>query len=372
MIRLQVHRNRVLEDILRQIGNNWSLFRKPMSVTFINDQGPEAGIDVGGLTKELLTMAMSLICDPQRGVFASTSENSSLFPSPLSEVSDECQILLELAGAIVGKAMYEGFLLNFPLSPFFIAKLQGRVPNIDDLQQLDPQIYHSLQSIKQLDADTVKGLCLFFTVEMELLGELVEEELVPGGRDVPVTGENKIRYIHLLSDWHLRKRMVASSGAFAKGLQGVIALQWLQIFSPTEINRLLGGGPMGLIDVIDMKRHTVYKGGYTSRSRSVKLFWSVMEKLDDTAIRSVLRFMTGTEAAPLGGFEHLNPPLAIQMVDSDVGFFKSYLKGSSRRDRLPTASTCFNTLRLPPYQRETILREKLLYAVNSNSGFELS
>ena len=46
-----------------------------------------------------------------------------------------------------------------------------------------------------------------------------------------------------------------------------------------------------------------------------------------------------------------------------------------RRDpvhRLPTASTCFNLLKLPNYQKKATLREKLRYAIKCNTGFELS
>lgn len=41
--------------------------------------------------------------------------------------------------------------------------------------------------------------------------------------------------------------------------------------------------------------------------------------------------------------------------------------------RLPSASTCFNMLKLPNYRRAGTLRDKLLYAIRNNtSGFELS
>ncbi len=40
--------------------------------------------------------------------------------------------------------------------------------------------------------------------------------------------------------------------------------------------------------------------------------------------------------------------------------------------RLPTSSTCFNLLKLPNYSKKEILREKLRYAIQSHSGFELS
>jgi len=43
-----------------------------------------------------------------------------------------------------------------------------------------------------------------------------------------------------------------------------------------------------------------------------------------------------------------------------------------RKDRLPTASTCMNFLKLPEYNSKEIMKERLLYAIQSSSGFELS
>ncbi len=41
-------------------------------------------------------------------------------------------------------------------------------------------------------------------------------------------------------------------------------------------------------------------------------------------------------------------------------------------ERLPTAATCMNLLKLPPYRTPQQIRDKLLYAVQSGAGFELS
>ena len=46
--------------------------------------------------------------------------------------------------------------------------------------------------------------------------------------------------------------------------------------------------------------------------------------------------------------------------------------GGKDVERLPSASTCYNMLKLPNYRRANTLRKKLLYAVFSNAGFELS
>lgn len=46
--------------------------------------------------------------------------------------------------------------------------------------------------------------------------------------------------------------------------------------------------------------------------------------------------------------------------------------GGTDTSRLPTSSTCFNLLKLPNYSKKSSLKEKLRYAIRSNSGFELS
>ena len=61
----------------------------------------------------------------------------------------------------------------------------------------------------------------------------------------------------------------------------------------------------------------------------------------------------------LSGFKELNPNFAIRDATGD-------------ENRLPTASTCVNLLKLPRYKNPKVLREKLLQAINSNAGFDLS
>ncbi|MBN3308090.1 UBE3C ligase, partial [Amia calva] len=46
--------------------------------------------------------------------------------------------------------------------------------------------------------------------------------------------------------------------------------------------------------------------------------------------------------------------------------------GGNDLERLPTASTCMNLLKLPEFCDESLMRNKLLYAIESSAGFELS
>lgn len=61
--------------------------------------------------------------------------------------------------------------------------------------------------------------------------------------------------------------------------------------------------------------HTQYGNGYTESSRAVRLFWEVVEGFTPAQRSQLLRFVTSCSRAPLGGFQHLNPPFTIHRVD---------------------------------------------------------
>lgn len=62
------------------------------------------------------------------------------------------------------------------------------------------------------------------------------------------------------------------------------------------------------------------------------------------------------------GFQYLQPLFTIHMAKPE----------GNPDDYLPTSNTCINFLKLPPYTSESKMKEKLLYAINSKAGFQLS
>lgn len=67
---------------------------------------------------------------------------------------------------------------------------------------------------------------------------------------------------------------------------------------------------------------------------------------------------------PLLGFKYMQPPIAINM--------RGHVGTVSDESALPTASTCFNLLKLPPYQDEQTMLQKLLLAIEGAHTFDLS
>ena len=77
--------------------------------------------------------------------------------------------------------------------------------------------------------------------------------------------------------------------------------------------------------------------------------------------RRFLGFVTSCSRPPLLGFATLRPAFGITRVPI-----------TSDAEKLPSAGTCFNLLKLPRYSSEAVLREKLLLSIRSGAGFELS
>ncbi|CAG0924426.1 unnamed protein product [Notodromas monacha] len=157
------------------------------------------------------------------------------------------------------------------------------------------------------------------------------------------------------------------------------------------------------LDLRDLRKHTHYYGGFHDKHRVIAWLWAVLERdFSESERRLFLKFVTSCSCPPLLGFSQLDPPFSIRCVevgeDEDTGdtigsvlrgFFTIPRRGSNRVGgesrnavssagsasaavRLPTSSTCFNLLKLPNYHKKATLRDKLRYAIHSNTGFELS
>lgn len=191
----------------------------------------------------------------------------------------------------------------------------------------------------------------------------ITRDLKSQGSDIPVTNQNRLVYISYIARYRLQVQPALQTNAFLQGLGQIIQPSWLSMFNQTELQTLVSGD-RGDIDVADLRRNTLYGGVYTigddnEEHPTIKLFWEVMEKMTNEQRQNVLRFVTSTPRAPLLGFSHLNPRFSIRDSSED-------------QERLPSTSTCVNLLKLPRYSNADVLREKLLYAVNSGAGFDLS
>lgn len=69
-------------------------------------------------------------------------------------------------GRILGKALYEGILVDVAFASFFLAKWLGKQSYLDDLASLDPELYNGLIFLKHYDQN-FEDLSLNFTISVE-------------------------------------------------------------------------------------------------------------------------------------------------------------------------------------------------------------
>ena len=389
----EIKRGQLFSDAMKAFYELGDGLKEPIQITFVDKFGTqEAGIDGGGVTKEFLTSVTNEAFGDDRELFV-TNKNNAYFPNPcamdqLKEsmrergIHEDSQLwrenvtsLLrryEFLGRIIGKCMYEGILIDIVFAGFFLLKWTSDADtvsrtNINDLHELDEELYQGMLRLKNFDGD-VQDLSLDFTIDDQVSQpgrplKTLTRNLLPNGEDVLVDNRNRPRYISYVA----RHRLVTQPGpqtrAFLKGLTTIIDPAWLRMFNQSELQWLVGGDNSE-IDVEDLRAHTDYSGPYAigddgEEHPTVKLFWQVMHELEDSQRRDVLKYVTSTPRAPLLGFSQLQPKFTIRF-------------GGPDQERLPSASTCVNLLKLPAYENAALLKSKLLYAVQAGAGFDLS
>jgi ubiquitin-protein ligase E3 C len=395
----KIRRDSVFEDAYEQFYDLGEGLKEPIQITFVDQfDTVEAGIDGGGVTKEFLTSVTNEAFRAEDGpnLFVANDQNL-LYPNPSaidereellrqagireksSEWKENTNDLLrqyEFLGRIVGKCLYEGILVDIGFAGFFLLKWaasgaagseSGYRASINDLRDLDESLYQGLMKLKNYPGD-VEDFSLDFTITDTIQSpgmptKTVTRELKPGGSNISVTNENRVLYVSYVARHRLQVQPFRQTQAFLKGLGEIIKPSWLSMFNQSELQTLIGGDSSE-IDVADLRENTLYGGVYQIgddglEHPTVRLFWRVMKEMDDSDRRKVLKYVTSTPRAPLLGFSQLNPRFSIRDAGSD-------------EERLPSTSTCVNLLKLPRYSTAKILRQKLLYAVNSGAGFDLS
>ena len=395
----RIRRGRLFDDAYNAFFKIGDGLKDMISITFVDKFGNnEAGIDGGGVTKEFLTSVIAEAFgagDVDLHMFT-TNSSGLVYPNPTAvdvlreqlrnrgvregstDWNDAIYELLnryEFLGRIFGKCMYEGILVDVAFAGFFLLKWpspsrteqNSYKGSVNDLRDMDEELYRGLLRLKNHEGDVSElGIDFTITDQVSLPDEpskTITRNLIPNGDQVLVTNDNRLLYNSYVARHRLVLQPALQTQAFLRGLRAMIRPSWLSMFNQTELQRL-EGGDSSEIDIEDLRANTVYSGLYEigddqQEHPTVKLFWKVMAGFTDAQRRDVIKYVSSTPRAPLLGFSQLSPKFSIRDSGRD-------------EERLPSTSTCVNLLKLPIYTKESTLREKLLYAVTSGAGFDLS
>ncbi|KAJ6036135.1 hypothetical protein N7540_000414 [Penicillium herquei] len=350
---VKVRRNNIFEDsyaeIMRQSASD---LKKRLMIKFDG----EDGLDYGGLSREFFFLLSHEMFNPFYCLFEySAHDNYTLQINPHSGVNPEHLNYFKFIGRVVGLAIFHRrFLDSFFIGAFYKMMLRKKV-TLQDMEGVDEDLHRNLAWT--LDNDIEGIIELTFSVDDEKFGERRTIDLIPGGRDIPVTNENKPQYIELVTEWKIVKRVEEQFNAFMSGFNELIPPDLVNVFDERELELLIGG--IADIDVDDWKKHTDYRG-YQEQDEVIQNFWKIVRTWDAEQKSRLLQFTTGTSRIPVNGFKDL------QGSDGPRRFT---IEKSGDPVALPKSHTCFNRLDLPPYKTHEALEHKMSIAVEETLGF---
>ena len=181
-------------------------------------------------------------------------------------------------------------LCRIPFTRGFLKQILGKRLDIEDLEEVDPQLARSLKHLLQCGEEDLSYLEQPFVFEMEHLGEKIVQELVPGGAEIIVDEKNKEEYVSSLVQEMLVKSVSEQVKEFSRGFYEVLPMGVIKMFLPYELELLVcGRSEIGVEDLKSLIRYV----GYTGKDNIIKWFWEVMEEYTEEERTSFLFFVTG-------------------------------------------------------------------------------
>ena len=143
------------------------------------------------------------------------------------------------------------------------------------MEAIDPDYYKNLKTILEYDLGDL-GLDLTFSIEDHSFGRTRLVDLIPNGRNTPVTEQTKANYVSLVCQHRMTTAISSQIKAYLDGFYELVSPSLISIFSPRELELLISGLPD--IDVHDLKRNTDYHG-WKATDRQIEWFWNVLFSL---------------------------------------------------------------------------------------------
>lgn len=258
----------------------------------------ESGIDTGGILKEFLYEAAKNMLNPEYGLFIEMKDRE-LDPNPESKAVLGVEHLLTyyVVGVIVGRAIYEEILLDSVFSKIMLRRMLNKPNFFNHLSLFDADLYQQLLKVKY-HTGNIEEFGLSFSTNVS--GSDKEVELMRGGSQVPVTNENKIRYIYYLTHYYLNARTREQTKAFLTGMSEIIPLPILQIFTTKELQTMISGEDAE-INISDLEDNCKYSGGFGPQDPYIKQFWQIVRSLPSEDKYKLLKFVTNCRRPPVFG-----------------------------------------------------------------------
>lgn len=165
----------------------------------------EEGLDYGGVSREWFFLLSHEVLNPMYCLFEYANKNNySLQINPASYVNPDHLQYFKFIGRFIAMALYHGrFIYSGFTMPFYKRMLNKKLTT-KDIETIDPEFYNSLIWVRDNNLEEC-GLELWFSVDFEVLGQIIHHELKDNGDKERVTEENKEEYLTLMTEWRMTR-----------------------------------------------------------------------------------------------------------------------------------------------------------------------
>ncbi|GMF16116.1 unnamed protein product [Phytophthora lilii] len=326
-------------------------------VTFLGENAQDAG----GPYRETFAQYCEELQSPQLPLMLPTPNSQhnvgvgreKWLLSPGAQSATALQ-MLEFLGKLMGASIRSKQYLALNMASLVWKKLAGERLGLDDLAAVDSMLVNSMSKMRTIDRYGVTEE-MFEDIVMETFTTLGADnrviELKPGGTHLPVTFTSRCEYADLVEQARLHESDDQSLAIF-RGLAKVVPAKLLACFSGAELELMVCGSPEINVDLLE--KCTEYSSCSPTDDHII-WFWRALRDFSHEERSAFLRFVWGRSRLPSSADEF---PQRFKLQS-----FNQQRAGRSVDAYMPVAHTCFFSVEIPAYSSESVLREKLMYAI---------
>ena len=282
-------------------------------------------------------------------------------PSPLNILTEKLYIYF---GQILGMAVRSGIPLPIGMMPHFWKVLIDSNEAVTDsyLASYDPDLNKYLLEIQSNPCQ--ESFDLFVEehqypnfVWQSIAGE--EIELVNGGKNIQLDFDNRLEYIQLIKAFRTKElECKEKMNCILAGLYTILPMGYIRgVFTWKEFQLKVCGS--NDIDLNLLKKYTMYQVGISEDDRHIQDFWTVLFSLSSQQLTTFIKFACNQERIPKPkDGNNLPPPYPMKIAPADA-------REEAQDNLLIRAETCIFMVKIPRYSSYDIMREKILYSIQS-------
>lgn len=333
----------------------WRSADRPFHIEYLG----ENGIDVGGLARDFASELVKDINEPRVGLFVITpnghnrvgSHRECRIPIPDPRLAHP-ERMYQAVGGLLAMGVRVGLTQPYNFPPVFWEYLAGGEITVEHIYDIDENYRLTMTSLTDALASGMTAETFNRTFNQDSVVVDLRGERKPVGGSGKVTYATCSRYIAdcqrmLISQLETPMRWIRDG--FWNNLD--LSPRIPDYITPQILEFMVCGKRE--IDVRDLKAKTEFRD--VPRDQ-IAMFWDAVSRMTNDQKRMLLQFSTGTMSIPhdCRGF------LVVDFIRTAVD------------SRLPTASTCFYRLHLPPFSSADKMYRALVTAAEYTGSFENS